>query len=244
MMCSSEPMASATRGVKVEKDSSQRRASQERCKDPILQIGSRDHTVLLFWSRSSSPIVYSITLKYAMALTSTIYNFDVELADSDRGVYETLPIRAALHPSETEEYLWTRVLAYCLSTSRTSPSRRGSRTATSPPSGCATRPAASRPGSRSAPRTPRASTRPPRRRTGSPSTPTRTRTPCSAASKASASTAARRSPSTRVDRQLLADLVALLDRRMKLHLSVTGGSLYVDVAGKSLSGVVTEHRIG
>ena len=30
-----------------------------------------------------------------MALTSTIYNFDVELADSDRGVYETLPIRAA-----------------------------------------------------------------------------------------------------------------------------------------------------
>ena len=49
-----------------------------------------------------------------MALTSTIYNFDVELADSDRGVYETLAVRAALHPSETEEYLWTRVLAYCL----------------------------------------------------------------------------------------------------------------------------------
>ena len=46
-----------------------------------------------------------------MALTATIYNFDVELADADRGVYETLPIRAALHPSETEEYLWTRVLA-------------------------------------------------------------------------------------------------------------------------------------
>jgi len=31
---------------------------------------------------------------------------------------------------------------------------------------------------------------------------------------------------------------------MKLQMSVTGGSLYVDVAGRSFSGVVTEHRIG
>lgn len=49
-----------------------------------------------------------------MALTSTVYNFDVQLSDVDRGVYETLAIRAARHPSETEEYLVTRVLAYCL----------------------------------------------------------------------------------------------------------------------------------
>jgi uncharacterized protein YaeQ len=47
-----------------------------------------------------------------------------------------------------------------------------------------------------------------------------------------------------VDRQLLADLVAILDRRMKLHLSVTGGSLYLDVAGRNLSGTVEELRIG
>src|SRR5262249_47377966 len=53
-------------------------------------------------------------IRRAMALTSTIYNFDIDLADSDRGVYETLAVRAALHPSETEELLWTRVLAYCL----------------------------------------------------------------------------------------------------------------------------------
>ena len=49
-----------------------------------------------------------------MALTSTIYNFDIELADVDRGVYETLALRVACHPSETPEYLLTRVLAYCL----------------------------------------------------------------------------------------------------------------------------------
>jgi uncharacterized protein YaeQ len=49
-----------------------------------------------------------------VALTATIYNFDVQLSDVDRGVYETLSIRAARQPSETEEYLATRVLAYCL----------------------------------------------------------------------------------------------------------------------------------
>ena len=49
-----------------------------------------------------------------MALTATIYNFAIELADVDRGVYETLAIKVAQHPSETEERLVTRVLAYCL----------------------------------------------------------------------------------------------------------------------------------
>lgn len=49
-----------------------------------------------------------------MAQTSTIYNFDIDLADSDRGVYEHLELRVARHPSESEEYLITRLLAYCL----------------------------------------------------------------------------------------------------------------------------------
>ncbi|MFN7983245.1 MAG: YaeQ family protein [Vicinamibacterales bacterium] len=49
-----------------------------------------------------------------MALTSTIYNFDIDLADTDRGVYETLALRVACHPSESEDYLLTRVLAYAL----------------------------------------------------------------------------------------------------------------------------------
>jgi uncharacterized protein YaeQ len=49
-----------------------------------------------------------------MVLTATIYNFDIELADTDRGVYESLALRVARHPSESEEYLVTRLLAYLL----------------------------------------------------------------------------------------------------------------------------------
>jgi uncharacterized protein YaeQ len=49
-----------------------------------------------------------------MALGATVYNFTVRLADADRGVYETLNLRLARHPSETAEYLLTRLLAYCL----------------------------------------------------------------------------------------------------------------------------------
>ena len=49
-----------------------------------------------------------------MALTATIYNFDIEVADTDRHVYESLALRIARHPSESEEYLVARVLAYLL----------------------------------------------------------------------------------------------------------------------------------
>ena len=49
-----------------------------------------------------------------MALQATIYNFDIELADSDRGVYESLSLRVARHPSESEEHLIARLLAYLL----------------------------------------------------------------------------------------------------------------------------------
>ena len=49
-----------------------------------------------------------------MALTATIYNFDIELADQDRQVYESLTLRVARHPSESEEYLVARLIAYLL----------------------------------------------------------------------------------------------------------------------------------
>ena len=49
-----------------------------------------------------------------MALTATVYTLDIDLADSDRGVYETLALRVARHPSESDDYLVGRVLAYCL----------------------------------------------------------------------------------------------------------------------------------
>ena len=48
-----------------------------------------------------------------MALPATIHVFDIDLALADRGVYETLTLRVARHPSESEDYLVTRLLAYC-----------------------------------------------------------------------------------------------------------------------------------
>ena len=49
-----------------------------------------------------------------MALTATLHTVDVELADVDRHVYESLALRVARHPSETPESVAARVLAYCL----------------------------------------------------------------------------------------------------------------------------------
>jgi uncharacterized protein YaeQ len=48
-----------------------------------------------------------------MALTSTIHNFDVNLSNVDKGVYETLTFKVAQHPTETLDYMMSRVLAYC-----------------------------------------------------------------------------------------------------------------------------------
>lgn len=49
-----------------------------------------------------------------MAQGSTVHAFSVELADVDRNCYATLDLRLARHPSETPEFLLTRLLAYCL----------------------------------------------------------------------------------------------------------------------------------
>ncbi len=49
-----------------------------------------------------------------MAQSATVYHLQIDLSDVDRGVYETLDLRVARHPSESMRYLLTRVLAYCL----------------------------------------------------------------------------------------------------------------------------------
>lgn len=53
-----------------------------------------------------------------MALKPTIYKTQVELADSDRGCFESLSLTLALHPSETVERMAARLLAYCLNAGR------------------------------------------------------------------------------------------------------------------------------
>lgn len=49
-----------------------------------------------------------------MALGATIYVFNIALANSDRDVYQSLQLRVARHPSESEEYFLARIIAYCL----------------------------------------------------------------------------------------------------------------------------------
>lgn len=50
-----------------------------------------------------------------MAAGTTIHHLIVNVSDVDRGVYETLDLRVARHPSETMRWLLTRTLAYALS---------------------------------------------------------------------------------------------------------------------------------
>lgn len=49
-----------------------------------------------------------------MAIGAMIHTFTVQLADVDRGVYDEIMLRVARHPSETDAFMMTRVLAYLL----------------------------------------------------------------------------------------------------------------------------------
>lgn len=49
-----------------------------------------------------------------MALKSTIHKATLQIADMDRGVYAEHPLTIALHPSETEERMMVRLLAFAL----------------------------------------------------------------------------------------------------------------------------------
>ena len=49
-----------------------------------------------------------------MASSATIYNFEINLSDLTRGIYQQFSLQVAQHPSETLKYLLTRVMAYCL----------------------------------------------------------------------------------------------------------------------------------
>lgn len=49
-----------------------------------------------------------------MALPSKVYKASIQLSDVDRGIYETLQATVAQHPSETEERLVARLLAYAI----------------------------------------------------------------------------------------------------------------------------------
>jgi uncharacterized protein YaeQ len=49
-----------------------------------------------------------------MALRATIYKAELSIADNDRGYYGSHAVTLARHPSETDERLMVRLLAYAL----------------------------------------------------------------------------------------------------------------------------------
>ena len=173
-----------------------------------------------------------------MALTSTMYAFEVALANVDRGVYESLEFRMAMHPSESAEYFVARLLAYCLEYREGIAFSRGISDPDEPPLSV-------------------------RDLTGSLQRWIELGAPDAArlhkASKAAPTVViyTHRDPASlrrqwegekihraeqialyALDRALVDALVLMLDRRIRLELSVTDGTIFVNVAGTTLSGVL------
>ncbi|HVX41221.1 MAG TPA: YaeQ family protein [Gemmatimonadaceae bacterium] len=178
-----------------------------------------------------------------MALTSTVYNFDIQLSDVDRGVYETLAIRAACHPSETEEYLVTRLLAYCLEYTEGIAFSKGLSDPNEPAilvrdlTGTIT--AWIEIGAPDAARLHKASK-------ASPRVAVYTHRDPAQLVKQLAGERIHRAESIeiyRFDRVLIDGLVSRLDRRTVLDLAVTDRHLWVTIGGETLDGAVTRQHL-
>ena len=171
-------------------------------------------------TRSPSPV----------ALGATVYTFDIQLSHVDRHVYETLALRVARHPSETEEYLLTRVLAFCLEYGEGLTFSRDLTGALR---------AWIDVGAPDAARLHRASKLAPRVAVYTHHDPERVR-------RAVAGERIHRVEHVElyaVARTLLAELAARLERRMAFDLSVTEGHLYVTIGSETLTGEVVHHAL-
>jgi uncharacterized protein YaeQ len=176
-----------------------------------------------------------------MALTATIYNFEIDLADHDRGVFESLALRVARHPSESEEYLWTRVLAYALEyETGIDFSKGGISEPDDPPLAVRDLTGAWRTwieiGTPDAARLHKAAKAAPRVVVYIHKDPAQWLARLAAA----AIPRADRIEIFAIDRTLIAQLVSRLERRMAMSLSVTDRELYVSIGSDSLVGRVTK----
>lgn len=178
-----------------------------------------------------------------MALTATMYTFDIQLSDVDRGVYESRAVRAACHPSETDAYLWTRVLAYCLEYTDGITLSRGLSTPDEPAvmvrdlTGAIT--SWIEVGAPDAARLHRTSKATPRVVVYTYRNPRLLQRQYAGARIHRAQDIVIRA----VERGLLDALGARLDRRVVMDVSVTEGILYVTIGGEVLSGEVTSHPV-
>jgi uncharacterized protein YaeQ len=59
-------------------------------------------------------LIIQVVKDELVANTSTLYRFRLAVSDVDRSFYDSVDLRVAMHPSETEVFLVTRVIAYAL----------------------------------------------------------------------------------------------------------------------------------
>jgi uncharacterized protein YaeQ len=179
-----------------------------------------------------------------MAQTATIYTFEIELADVDRQVYESLVLRVARHPSETAEYLLTRVLAYCLEYAEGIGFSKGLADPDDPALAVRDLTGALRVwidiGAPDAARLHKASKAAPRVAVYT------HRDPALVVRQLSGERIHRAEAVElyAIDRDLLAALAGELDRRMAFTLSVTDRQLYLTTGAGTLTGAVERHPIG
>jgi uncharacterized protein YaeQ len=179
-----------------------------------------------------------------MAAGATIHNFDIQLADVDRGVYETLALRVARHPSETPEYLVARVLAYCLEHTEGIEFSRGLAEPDEPAIVVRDLTGALRAwieiGAPDAARLHRASKAAPRVAVYTHRDPAQLL-------RALSGERIHRAEALEIysiDRDLIAGVGARLERRTAFELSVTDRHLFLAIGGTTLDGVVERHSIG
>ena len=179
-------------------------------------------------------------MEQRVALGATMYVFEVRLADADRGVYETLTIRAARHPSETAEYLVTRLLAYCLEYTEGIAFSKGLSDPDEPAISVRDLTGALKAwievGAPDAGRLHKAAK-------ASPKVTVYAHRDVDQLLSRLAGERIHRAEALRiraVDRELLAALVARLDRRMSLDLAVSDHTLYVSLGEETLTGVVDD----
>jgi uncharacterized protein YaeQ len=173
-----------------------------------------------------------------MALNATIYTFDIDLADADRHVYQNLNLRVACHPSEAPDFLATRVLAYCREYGPGIGFSAGLSTPDEPAIHVRDATGALLAwidiGVPDAARVHRASKTAPR-------VAVYTHKPAEQLRRALAGERIHRSEAltlVEVDRGLLAEWTPLLQRRMKLSLSFSGGEVYLALGQRTLIGAL------
>ena len=178
-----------------------------------------------------------------MAQTATIYTLTIDLSDMDRGVYETLDLRVARHPSETVEYMLVRILAYCLEYQEGIELTEGVSSGDEPAlvvrdlTGRITSwievgmPDANRVhrGSKLAGRAAVYTHRDPRQ--------------VMAQFEGQKIHKAAEIPVRTFDRHLIEQLAAILDRRTSMSISVSQGELFISVADQNVTLPIVEHRI-